>query len=143
MIARWRRLVPPAAWDNFEPESDGSNSWIASAIPTIRAGGEASLTLVKRIVNDNGGTKVVGDFGITTDAGPLVWGEGVADGPNALKYTSNTLPVRPGPYSLHEDDVTVYTEGSWTCIGQSWLVNGDIEVETAPTLDLFGENFFS
>ena len=23
------------------------------------------------------------------------------------------------------------------------LVNGDIEVETAPTLDLFGENFFS
>jgi len=43
-----------------------------------------NLTIVKRIVNDNGGTAVVGAFGITTTAGTLTFGSGVADGTNTL-----------------------------------------------------------
>ncbi len=74
-----------------------------------------SLTLIKRIVNANGGTKVVGDFGITTDAGSLTFGAGAADGANTLKYTSNKLTVDAGPYTFSESDVTGYTEGSWSC----------------------------
>ncbi|MBT4756744.1 MAG: DUF11 domain-containing protein, partial [Chloroflexi bacterium] len=38
---------------------------------------EAALTIVKKVVNDNGGTAVVGDFTITTDAGSLVFGTAV------------------------------------------------------------------
>ena len=74
-----------------------------------------SLTLVKRIVNDNGGTATVGAFGITTNAGSLTFGPGTPDGANTLKYTSNTLTVNAGTYSLSENDLAGYTEGSWSC----------------------------
>jgi hypothetical protein len=74
-----------------------------------------TLTLVKRITNDNGGTAVVGDFGITTTGGSLTFGAGVADGANTLKYTSNTLNVNAGAFSLHEGTLTGYTEGTWSC----------------------------
>ena len=73
----------------------------------------ASLTIVKRIVNDNGGTKVVGDFGITTSAGGLTFGTGAADGANTLKYTATTLTgLTAGSKTLHENTVTGYTEGA-------------------------------
>ena len=57
---------------------------------------------MKRIINDNGGTAVVGDFGITTDAGTLSWDGGVADGTATLKYTSNRMEVAAGPYTFSE-----------------------------------------
>ena len=74
-----------------------------------------TLTIVKRIVNDNGGTAVVGDFGLTTTAGSLTFGAGVSDGTSTLKYTSNTITVNAGAYSLHEGTLTGYTEGTWSC----------------------------
>src|SRR5439155_627509 len=78
----------------------------------------ASLTIVKRIVNDNGGTKVVGDFGVTTSAGALVFGAGVADGANTLKYTATTLTgLSAGSRTLVESAVTGYTAGTWSCVG--------------------------
>jgi hypothetical protein len=83
----------------------------------------ANLTIVKRIVNNNGGTKVVGDFGITTSAGALSFGAGTPDGPHTLKYTSATLSVSPGPVWLHENDVKGYTEGRWSCVGQTGPVH--------------------
>ncbi|MBI2689358.1 MAG: hypothetical protein HYX27_23885 [Acidobacteria bacterium] len=83
-----------------------------------------SLTIVKRIVNDNGGTKVVGDFGITTSAGNLTFGAGVADGANTLKYTSNTLTnLTAGAKTLVELDVAGYTEGTWSCVGNATPIN--------------------
>ena len=85
-----------------------------------------SLTLVKRIVNDNGGTAVVGDFGITTTAGALTFGAGVADGANTLKYTSNTLTgLSAGSKTLHEGTLSGYSEGTWSCVGNAGAVNGD------------------
>jgi predicted porin len=88
----------------------------------------ASLTVVKRIVNDNGGTKVVGDFGITTSAGALSFDAGAADGANTLKYTSDTIGgLSAGSKTLHEDTVTGYSEGTWSCVGAAGAVNGNAQ----------------
>ena len=80
------------------------------------------LTIVKRIQNDHGGTKVVGDFGLATNAGSLTFGSGTADGTNILKYTSNQLTVVPGTYTLTENNVTGYDEGTWSCTGVAGTV---------------------
>jgi hypothetical protein len=83
----------------------------------------ASLIIIKRITNDHGGTKVVGDFGITTSAGALTFGAGVADGANTLKYTANTLTgLSAGTKTLVELNVAGYTEGTWGCTGNSGAV---------------------
>ena len=100
----------------------------------------ASLTIVKRIVNNNGGTKTVAGFGITTNAGTLTFGTAVTDN-DALKYTSNKLTGLSAAtsYSLHEDDVADYTEGSWSCttgstVGSSNFANGSVTL--APGADV-------
>ncbi|WP_251357783.1 Calx-beta domain-containing protein, partial [Kangiella sp. TOML190] len=75
---------------------------------------DVSLTIVKNVINDDGGSAVVADFNITTNAGALTFGAGVVAG-DTTTYTSNTLNVSAGSYSLVEDDVTNYAEGSWSC----------------------------
>jgi len=84
-----------------------------------------SLIMVKRVVNDNGGTKTVSDFGLSTTAGSLSFGAGVADGANTLKYTATAISVSAGTYTLHENAVATYTEGTWTCAGNAGAVNND------------------
>ena len=78
-----------------------------------------TLQLVKKVVNDNGGTKTVDDFGLTTNAGSLTFGSGAADGTNTLKYSSNVLSVGAGGYTFSENDVAGYGEGTWSCTGAS------------------------
>ena len=73
----------------------------------------ASLTIVKTVVNDNGGTKTVADFGVTTSAGALTFGAGV--GTTTKVYTATALTVNAGTYSLSESDLAGYAEGSWSC----------------------------
>jgi hypothetical protein len=99
---------------NLQPNDDVVCTYTNARIP--------QLTLVKRVVNDNGGTAVVGDFGITTNAGSLTFGAGVSDGTGTLKYTSNTFTLAAGTYSLHEDAKSGYTEGTWACTGASGAV---------------------
>src|SRR6185295_4287241 len=97
-----------------------------AAICTITNDDQAtSLTVVKRIVNDNGGTAVVGAFGLTSTAGTLAFGNGATDGTNILKYTATTLTgLSAGiAYTLHENTLTGYTEGNWSCTGTSGLSN--------------------
>ena len=77
-----------------------------------------SLQLVKRIVNDDGGTATVSTFGITTSApGALDFGAGVGRRPSTLAYSSAVLPVDAGPYTFSELDVAGYAEGTWSCTG--------------------------
>jgi prealbumin domain-containing protein len=76
---------------------------------------QGSLTLVKRVVNNSGGSATVTDFTLGTNAGSLTFGSGVADGTATLKYTSNTIDVNAGAYTLSEANVAGYTEGSWSC----------------------------
>jgi hypothetical protein len=86
----------------------------------------ASLTIVKRIVNAYGGTATVGAFGITTTAGGLVFDLGTPDGTNTVKYTSTTLTnLTLGSKGLHENNITGYAEGSWSCVGNAGAVNSN------------------
>lgn len=73
----------------------------------------AQLTVVKAVVNDNGGTAVAGDFTIT------VTGTNVSQGsfPGAAS-PGTTVTLDPGTYSVSETSVTGYTESqSADCSG--------------------------
>ena len=61
-----------------------------------------SLTLVKKVVNDNGGTASVTDFGITTSAGELTFGDAVEVPTNTFTYTSQTI-TGSNPRHLHPE----------------------------------------
>ena len=76
---------------------------------------QGSLQLVKRVQNDNGGSATVAAFTLATNAGALTFDSGVADGSNITKYTSNTINVNAGEYTIAEADIAAYTEGSWSC----------------------------
>ncbi|NUO78410.1 MAG: DUF11 domain-containing protein, partial [Lysobacter sp.] len=73
----------------------------------------ASLILVKRVV---GGTADAAAFGISTSAGALTFGANSGSPENRV-YTSNTLSVSAGTYTLVESDIALYTEGAWSCTG--------------------------
>ena len=49
-----------------------------------------SLTIVKQIINDNGGSATAAEFGISTNAGDLVFGAGETVG-NITTYTAQAL----------------------------------------------------
>ena len=74
------------------------------------------LQIVKIVKNDNGGTATVSAFGINTTAGMLTFDGGVANG-TTTTYTSQALLVNAGTWTLRENDIAGYTEGTWTCTG--------------------------
>jgi len=74
----------------------------------------AELVVVKQVVNDDGGAATLADFTVVTDAGTLFFDTGVAAG-TTTTFTSKTLYIPPGSYSLTELDIDGYTEGSWSC----------------------------
>ncbi|MEI2796533.1 hypothetical protein V8246_12795, partial [Pseudoxanthomonas sp. F11] len=68
----------------------------------------ATLTLVKTVINDNGGTATVADFPLT------------ASGPTPITGVSGTaavtnVPVSAGVYTLSEVTAAGYTAGAWSC----------------------------
>ena len=79
-----------------------------------------TLTLVKQVVNDNGGAATADTFGITSTAGTVTWGTGVVSG-TTTTYTSGVMTASAaGTYTLRENDVAAYTEGSWACAGTGY-----------------------
>jgi hypothetical protein len=88
--------------------------------------------LVKKVVNDHGGTATVSAFGLNTSAGILTFDSGVLNG-STTTYTSTKLTVVTGNYTLKENNVYGYTEGAWTCTGAAGTVvptfnNGSVDV---------------
>jgi len=81
-----------------------------------------SLTIVKEVINDNSGTSVVTDFGIATNAGSPISFVASSTSNNITTYTSDPITVSPGTYSLSENDLTDYNEGSWVCTGAAGAV---------------------
>ncbi len=81
------------------------------------------LTVSKVVTNDNGGTATATSFGLATSAGTLSFGSPTGTAPT-LTYTSNTLTVNAGTYSLTENDVANYVEGSWSCSGSGTTMGG-------------------
>ncbi len=77
---------------------------------------QPTLKLIKHVVNDNGGTKVVSDFPLFVDATPVV--SGVVNGFNAGSYTAS------------ETNQTGYQASSWS---------GDCAADGSVTLGI-GEN---
>jgi hypothetical protein len=75
---------------------------------------QGKLTIVKKVVNDNGGTATVSAFGVNTSAGSITFDSGVANGATTT-YTSQKITVVTGNYTLKENNVYGYTEGSWSC----------------------------
>ncbi|MGO4264023.1 hypothetical protein, partial [Lysobacter sp. TAB13] len=68
----------------------------------------ATLTLVKTVTNDNGGTATINDFPLT------------ATGPTTITGVSGTATVTnaavgAGTYVLSETNVAGYTAGAWSC----------------------------
>jgi len=91
-----------------------------------------TLTVVKKVVNDNGGTATVSAFGLNSSAGSLTFDSGVASG-TTTTYTSQTITVVTATYTLKENDVYGYTEGTWSCTGAAGTVvptfnNGSVQV---------------
>ena len=75
---------------------------------------KSNLTVVKKVINDNGGVKTVDNFGINFSGGALSFDAGVPSSDTTI-YTAQTLTVDPGNYNLSENDVVGYTEGAWDC----------------------------
>lgn len=90
---------------------------------------ESTLTLVKEVVNDNGGSAVVGDFVIMTSAGALTFGAATGSGTSSdpFVYSSDPLSVLAGTYTLIESDVEGYSEGIWGCAGAAGSVVGTFD----------------
>ena len=81
---------------------------------TVQVIPNAELVVVKRVLNDDGGSALLGDFNVSSDAGTLVFDAGTTT-VDTTTYTSETLYLAPGTYSLTESDIDGYTEGSWSC----------------------------
>jgi uncharacterized repeat protein (TIGR01451 family) len=97
-----------------------------------------TLTVVKRVVNDNGGAETVEDFGLTIDGDPLAFDSGVANG-NTTTYTATPTVAANTDYDLSENDVDGYSEGTWDCgdsqgVGQSTTVNLDLDEDIVCTI---------
>ena len=68
-----------------------------------------TLTLVKTVVNDNGGTKTASDFQAMVDGNPVSW--------------STAVQLDPGPHTASETTIPVYTASAW---GGDCATNGTI-----------------
>ncbi|MEF3692130.1 MAG: hypothetical protein V3574_03705, partial [Candidatus Moraniibacteriota bacterium] len=75
---------------------------------------KSNLTVIKKVINDNGGNETVDAFGINFSGGDLTFDAGVPSG-STTTYTAQTLTVDPGSYNLSENDIAGYTEGAWDC----------------------------
>ena len=143
--------TPPAGWtfgtptlsDNQAPTDDGKvtindkdATYTVEVTNTITRD-TGSLTIVKKVVNDNGGSATVNAFGLNTTAGSLTFDAGVANG-TTTTYTSQKLTVVTETYTLKENDVYGYAEGTWSCTGAAGTVvptfdNGSVRLARART----------
>ena len=56
-------------------------------------------------------------FRVNTSAGALNSAAAVEDPTNTFTYTSQALTVNAGSYTLRENDIAGYAEGTWSCTG--------------------------
>ena len=71
----------------------------------------ATLTLVKQVVNDNGGTAAATDWTLTA-AGPTTGVSGPTGDPAVT-----ARPVSAGSYDLSESGPAGYAASAWSCVG--------------------------
>lgn len=89
-----------------------ANSDASEISCTVTNTRQTTLTLVKQVVNDHGGTRTIADFPLT------------ATGPTTITGVSGTAAmtsrvVSPGAYVLSETTRNFYTASTWSCVGGS------------------------
>ena len=88
-----------------------------SAVCTINNTDQpVSLTLVKQVVNDDGGTATPADFALTA-TGPVT----ISGATGAVEVTN--AAVVAGTYELTETNRAGYTAGAWACSGGTLIGN--------------------
>lgn len=97
----------------------------SDATCTITNSAEPStLTLVKTVTNDNGGTADPTDWTLTAD-GPT---PGISGVTGAGPVTN--VPVDVGEYTLSESGgPTGYTAGEWSCVGAEEFIGSDVTID--------------
>ena len=111
----------PSSWSCSGGTQSGANIAIAlagSATCTISNDDNGpTLTLVKTITNDNGGTKTLSDFPLTaTGPIPPSCSPGLISGVSGTASVSGQV-VCAGTFALSEQTQAGYTASSWTCSG--------------------------
>ena len=101
-----------SAWTCVGGTQNGSEITLAngeSATCTITNHDTApSLTLIKQVVNDNGGTAETTDFTLSADGPTPISGAGGA---------TSDASFQAGTYTLSETNVPGYSASTWSCIG--------------------------
>lgn len=99
-------------------------------IPVI----DQSLTITKIIISDEGGTATLGDFGVSVNGVEIDWPD-----PGSTTGGTRLAAIAAGTYTLSENDVEDYTEGTWSCVdeeGEVPVSNGGLfsgaDVTVAP-----------
>jgi len=77
----------------------------------------ADVTLQKKIINDGGGTAVIGDFTLTASGLDVI--SGISGSASVTDQ-----PVQPGVYTLTENNLPGYTASAWSCSGTT-IFNGN------------------
>ncbi len=103
----------------------------------------ATLTVIKQVTNDNGGTAVPSDFTMT------VGGTNVSSSSFSGSSVGTTVTLDPGAYSVNELFHTGYamTASSTDCAGTiasgqaktCTITNNDVAINSAPTLAAIGD----
>lgn len=83
----------------------------------------AEITLVKQVINDDGGTATLSDF-VLSATGPNTV-SGISGTPSATKVV-----VQPGTYIVAETSVPGYTASAWVCTGASTTSGSKIELKS-------------
>lgn len=86
-----------------------------SATCTVKNNDTApSLSVIKKIINDNGGNETVDAFEIKMNDSALSFGAGFPNG-ETTTYTSSPIVLANTSYILSEKDLSGYIEGTWSC----------------------------
>ncbi len=76
---------------------------------------EPKLTVVKKVINDNGGDATINDFEIKLNDDLITFEDGAVDG-TTTTYTSTPTVFTKTEYTLSEKDFEGYEAGDWSCI---------------------------
>jgi hypothetical protein len=98
-------------------------------VTTTAAITTGSITVVQKVINDNNGTKVAGDFTMSVKH----WGTPVAGSPFvATDGIGKTFVLEAGTYVVSQDIIEGY-DGTWSGVG---VINGFIDLQPGQAITI-------
>ncbi len=80
-----------------------------------------TVTIVKKVINDNGGTLTANDFGISMNDSAVSFGTPQVNGFTST-YTATQAVTANTTIVLSEEDTPGYSEGSWSCTNSETVI---------------------